>query len=66
MQNAQRVDQELETDSVNAEPVVEDESHWEVSREVKEMWGIASEPSYSNSRYAATPCLIEICPLTHD
>ena len=56
MQNSQRVEQELET--ADAEPVIKDESHWEVSREVKEMWGMPSEPSCSNPRYAGTmPCL---------
>jgi hypothetical protein len=55
MQNVQRAEQELEINS--AEPVINDESHWEVSREVKEMWGLTSEPSSSSSRYAAMPCL---------
>jgi hypothetical protein len=49
MQNAQRAEQEFETNSL--EPVIKDESHWEVSKEVKEMWGMTSEPS--SSRYAA-------------
>jgi hypothetical protein len=70
MQNSQRAEQELEINSADAEPVMKDESHWEVSREVKEMWGITSEPSSSSSRYAATPCLklkFTIAdPLTHD
>ncbi|KAI0270144.1 hypothetical protein BGY98DRAFT_923795 [Russula aff. rugulosa BPL654] len=47
MQNIQHVEQELEINT--AEPVIKDESHWEVSREVKEMWGITSEPSSSSS-----------------
>ncbi|KAH9993358.1 hypothetical protein BJV77DRAFT_944443 [Russula vinacea] len=47
MQNAQRAEQELEANS--SEPVIKDESHWEVSSEVKEMWGITSEPSSSSS-----------------
>ena len=58
MQNAKRAEPELEINSAEAEPVIKDESHWEVSREVKEMWGIASEPSSpSAARYAARPCL---------
>jgi hypothetical protein len=58
MQSAKRAEQELEINSADAEPVIKDESHWEVSREVKEMWGIASEPSSPSSRYdAAPPCL---------
>ena len=57
MQNVQRAEPELEINSADAEPVVQDESQWEVSREVKEMWGITSEPSSSSSRYAATPGL---------
>jgi hypothetical protein len=54
MQNAPREEQELENDSADVEPLIKDESHWEVSREVKEMWGITSEPSSSGSRYATT------------
>ena len=54
MQNV-HVEQELDINT--AEPVIKDESHWEVSKEVKEMWGITSEPSSSSSRYAALPCL---------
>jgi len=54
MQNAQRAEQELEIDSADAEPVIKDESHWEVSREVKEMWGITSEPSSSSSSSLVT------------
>jgi hypothetical protein len=57
MQNVQRAEQEPEINSADAEPVIKDESHWEVSREVKEMWGMTSEPSSSSSRYAATPVL---------
>ena len=53
MQKVQREDPELEASS--SEPVIKDESHWEVSREVKEMWGITSEPS--SSRYAVTTIL---------
>jgi hypothetical protein len=64
MQNVQHVEQELEINA--AEPVIKDESHWEVSREVKEMWGITSEPSSSSSRYAAMPNLPLLCSLTHD
>jgi hypothetical protein len=56
MQNAQRAEREFESNS--SEPVIKDESHWEVSREVKEMWGMTSEPS--SSRYAATPLLKSI------
>ena len=56
MQNARRAEPELETNSADADPIVKDESHWEVSREVKEMWGI-TEPSSSSSRYGATPFL---------
>ena len=52
MQNAKREEAELETNSMDVKPVIKDESQWEVSREVKEMWGIASEPSCSSSRYA--------------
>lgn len=48
MQSAQRAEQGHEANS--SEPVIDDESHWEVSREVKEMWGITSQPS--SSRYA--------------
>jgi hypothetical protein len=48
MQSAQRAEQGHEVNS--SEPVIDDESHWEVSREVKEMWGITSGPS--SSRYA--------------
>ncbi len=59
MQNAQRAERGLETNSTDAEPVIQDESHWEVSREVKEMWGMTSEASSSSSRHAATP-LFEI------
>jgi hypothetical protein len=70
MQNAQCADEELEINSADAEPVIKDESHWEVSREVKEMWGITSEPSSSSSRYAATPGLklkfTIAVPLTHE
>ena len=55
MQNVQHEEQELDINT--AEPVIKDESHWEVSKEVKEMWGITSEPSSSSSRYAALPCL---------
>jgi hypothetical protein len=70
MQNAHRAEPELEINSADAEPVIKDESHWEVSREVKEMWGITSGPSSSSSRYAATPGLklkftIDV-PLTHE
>lgn len=54
MQSAQRAKQELEIKSEDVELVIKDESHWEVSREVKEMWGITSEPTSSSSRYAAT------------
>ena len=64
MQKAQRAEPELEANS--SEPAIKDESHWEVSREVKEMWGMTSEPS--SSRYAAVPA-IEIhyyFPLTHE
>jgi hypothetical protein len=70
MQGAQRAKQELEINSADVEPVIKDESHWEVSREVKEMWGITSEPSSSSSRYAAAPGLklqfTIAVPLTHD
>jgi hypothetical protein len=63
MQKVQREDPELEASS--SEPVIKDESQWEVSREVKEMWGITSEPS--SSRYAVTPILKYGLPLyTHD
>jgi hypothetical protein len=55
MQNAQRAEQDLDANS--SEPVIKDESHWEVSSEVKEMWGITSEPS--SSRYAGRCALIE-------
>lgn len=55
MQNAQRAEQDLDANS--SEPVIKDESHWEVSSEVKEMWGITSEPS--SSRYAGCCALIE-------
>lgn len=54
MQNAQRAEQELETNPADAEPIIKDESHWEVSREVKEMWGITSEPSSSSSSSLVT------------
>jgi hypothetical protein len=69
MQNAKLAEQELEINSADAEPAIKDESHWEVSREVKEMWGISSEASSASSRYAATPGLklkftIGV-PLTH-
>lgn len=70
MQSAQRAKQELEINSADVEPVIKDESHWEVSREVKEMWGITSEPSSSSSRYATAPGLklqfTIAVPLTHD
>jgi hypothetical protein len=71
MQNGRRAEQELEINSADAEPVIKDESHWEVSREVKEMWGITSEPSSSSSRYARCYALFEIyntiaVPLTHN
>ncbi|KAI9465116.1 hypothetical protein F5148DRAFT_1150091 [Russula earlei] len=45
MQNAQRAEQGLEVKSV--ETVPNDESHWEVAKEVKEMWGMTSDPSSS-------------------
>ena len=70
MQHAQLAEPEPETNSANAEPVIKDESHWEVSREVKEMWGITSETSSSSSRYAASPGLklkfTIAVPLTHE
>jgi hypothetical protein len=51
MQNARRAEQELEVES--AETIVaKDDSCWEVSSEVKNMWGITSEPS---SRYGVPP-----------
>jgi hypothetical protein len=67
MQNAHRAEQQLDTNS--SEPAIKDESHWEVSKEVKEMWGMTSEPL--SSRYALLPLLngnitIILPPLTHD
>jgi hypothetical protein len=51
MQNAQHAD-ELETKSV--ETAIKDESHWEIAKEVRDAWGITSEPS---SRYASLYCI---------
>jgi hypothetical protein len=70
MQNAQRAEPELETNSADVKQVIKDESHWEVSKEVKEMWGITSA-SERTSRYAATGVVcFEILPiavpLTHE
>jgi len=47
MQNARRAEQETELESVET-TLAKDDSYWEVSREVKDMWGITSGPS---SRY---------------
>jgi len=55
MQNAQRAEQELETESV--ETATNDESHWEVAREVRDMWGITSSEASSRS---ASPYSIEL------
>jgi hypothetical protein len=44
MQNARRAEQELEIESVETVGT-KDESHWEVAKEVRDMWGITSEPS---------------------
>ena len=41
MQNAQRAEQEYE---IKADESV-DESHWEIAKEVRDAWGITSEPS---------------------
>ena len=51
MQNARRAEQKLEVESVET-IVTNDDSYWEVSREVKDMWGITSDPS---SRYGVPP-----------
>jgi hypothetical protein len=51
MQNARRAEQKLEVESVGT-IATNDDSYWEVSREVKGMWGITSEPS---SRYGVPP-----------
>ena len=45
MQNARRARQELDVESMETIPT-KDESHWEVAKEVRDMWGItSSEPS---------------------
>ena len=51
MQNGRRTEQELEVESVET-IVAKDDSYWEVSSEVKDMWGITSE---SSSRYGVPP-----------
>jgi hypothetical protein len=43
MQNAQHAEQELENKPI--ETVVNDESHWEVTKQVRDAWGITSGPS---------------------
>jgi hypothetical protein len=44
MKNARNAEQDLQVESTEA-AATKDESHWEVAREVKDMWGITSEPS---------------------
>ena len=51
MQNARIAEQKHEVESVET-IVTNDDSYWEVSREVKDMWGITSKPS---SRYCVPP-----------
>jgi len=51
MQNARRAEQELDVESVET-TLAKDDSYWEVSKEVKDMWGITSE---APSRYGVTP-----------
>jgi hypothetical protein len=49
MQNGRRAEQDLEIES--AETVAtKDESHWEVAKEVRDMWGITSSDSEPSSR----------------
>ncbi|KAI9435790.1 hypothetical protein H4582DRAFT_621562 [Lactarius indigo] len=45
MQNAQNAEQNLANESV--ESFVHDESRWEVAKEVRDAWGMGSEPSSS-------------------
>jgi hypothetical protein len=56
MQNAQHAEQEPENKSI--ESVVNDESHWEVTKQVRDAWGINSGPS---SRYASLHCIKHDC-----
>ncbi|KAH9957762.1 hypothetical protein BC827DRAFT_1137270 [Russula dissimulans] len=47
MQNSQRAEKELQVES--AETATNDESHWEVASEVRDMWGITSSDPPSSS-----------------
>lgn len=48
MKNGLRTGQELEIES--AETAIKDESHWEVAKEVRDMWGITCSDSEPSSR----------------
>jgi hypothetical protein len=54
MQNAQRAEHEHEIKAVESV----DESHWEIAKEVRDAWGITSEPS---TRYASFYCIKNTC-----
>jgi hypothetical protein len=42
MQNVQNTDKDLENESM--ESIIQDESRWEVAKEVRDAWGMGSEP----------------------
>jgi hypothetical protein len=44
MQNSRHAEKDLQVEPTET-AATEDESHWEVAREIKDMWGINSEPS---------------------
>jgi hypothetical protein len=42
MQNAQSVEENLANESMDS--LIQDESRWEVAKEVRDAWGMGSEP----------------------
>lgn len=42
MQNAQNTEKDLASESM--ESLIQDESRWEVPKEVRDAWGMGSEP----------------------